>query len=127
MACDRVRGFGPAGTLTLYDDLDRCANRTVSYVRDPFRIFQHRKLSAALVHLDLGGHRDLSLPPLRDLFLFTEYYCHRKDARRAGVQRIEIVSEFLTLTYADGTLGRHPMGGTRRCDSPRWTVLEHVG
>jgi hypothetical protein len=121
MSCFRVVGQGER-SVVLYDDLALCRKRTIEPIRDPFRVFQMRNLSAAFVHLNLGGHRNLTGAPLRPLFLLSDYYCHVPAARQAGVRRVAIETLYVGLNLEDGSTGEVPMRGYRDCRKPTWIV-----
>jgi hypothetical protein len=121
MTCFRVVGEG-ARRVVLYDDLSLCRDRRIEPVRDPLRVFQMRRLSAAFVDLNLGGHGDLRRELLQPLFLFSDYYCHQPSARQAGVERVTIEALYVGLDTRDGTTGEVPMRGSRDCSRPTWVV-----
>jgi hypothetical protein len=121
MTCFRVSGQGDE-TVVLYDDLALCRERRVEALRDPFRIVQMRALSEALVHLNLGGRRDLAADPLRGLFLFSDYYCHLPAAERVNVRQITVESLYLGTNLDDGSVGEVLMAGRRSCTQPTWVT-----
>jgi hypothetical protein len=122
LSCFRIRATGGPRPVTVYDDMALCGERKVYPVRDWFRIYQHRKLTPALVHLDLGGQADLKRMPLPYLFVFTDYYCHTPQARSADATRVEIELDFVTWNYDSGEVAHHTMSGFRDCKSTGWVV-----
>ena len=121
MTCFRVVGEG-AERVVLYDDSALCRERRFEAVRDPLRVLQMRRLSAAFVDLNMGGRGNLTRELLQPLFLFSDYYCHLPAARQARVERVTIEAFYVGLDVQDGTTGEVPMRGSRECNRPTWRV-----
>jgi hypothetical protein len=121
MSCFRITGQG-ARSIVLYDDLERCRQRRVEPIRDPFQVFQMRSLSGALVDINLGYRRSLAQEPMQSLFLFTDYYCHTAAAERANVRAVNVESLYVGLNLDDGTMGEVTMAGRRICERPTWEI-----
>jgi hypothetical protein len=123
MTCFRITGAGES-KLVLFDDLDRCRERRVAAIRDPFEVFQVKSLAGPLVDLNLGLRRSLVLEPMQPLFLITDYYCHLPAAERAEVRSVTIESIYLGLSVDDGAIGRVDMAGRRVCRRPTWEIRQ---
>jgi hypothetical protein len=121
MTCFRVVAEGER-QVVLYDDLVLCRQRRVEPIRDPFRGFQMRRLSAAFVELNLKGHGKLTHPLLQPLFLFSDYYCHTPAAEHVRARRVSIEAYYIGLNLRDGTTGEVPMRGSRDCSRTTWAV-----
>jgi hypothetical protein len=123
MTCFRVVGEGDS-PVVLFDDFERCQNRRISPMRDPFEVFQSKSLLGPLVDLNLGYRRSLVLEPMQPLFLFSDYYCHVPEAERAHVGSVRVDSLYIGMNLDDGSTGVVRMGGRRDCRRPSWEIRQ---
>lgn len=118
--CFRITGRTVLGReIVLFDDLRECRSGHVYPFKDPFDIFQARRLEHAFRHVrSPATDKNLNEFPLVYLYAIVDHYC-----RNAG-ERVEVVSVQMLSHAVDYETGARRQElteeGFLRCGSSQW-------